>query len=77
MSAYDDNPRALGHYVTIKADDTTGRRSRAAQISACRKRYERTHGVTLTLASKSYSETYGFLPQSAFRYTINRKDSQS
>ena len=72
MSAYDDNPRATGRYVTIKADDTTGRRSRAAQINAHRRRYEISHGVGLTLISKSYSETYGFLAQSAFRYTINR-----
>jgi hypothetical protein len=72
MAAYDDNPQAVGDYVWISADDTTGRRSRAAQISAARKAYREAHGVTLTLIAQSYSETPGFLSRSAFRYRINR-----
>lgn len=72
MSAYNDNPDVAGDYVWIKADDNTDRRSRAAQANAERRRYEREHGVTLTLIAKTYSETHGFLHQSAFRYEIGR-----
>jgi hypothetical protein len=72
MTAYDDNPGVIGRYVTITADDSAGRRSRASQCSAGKRRYEREHKVTLILSSKSYSETYGFLSQSAFKYEIIR-----
>ena len=48
------------------------RHSRGAQISAHRRRYEREHGVTLTLICKTYDETHGFLCRSAFRYEIGR-----
>lgn len=58
--------------VYIRADDSTGRRSRASQITARKLRYERERGVTLTLVSKSYSETYGFLSRSEFRYSMRR-----
>jgi hypothetical protein len=72
VTAYNDNPQAIGDYVWINADDTAGRRSRAAQINAARKAYQAEHGVTLTLIAQSYSETPGFLARSAFRYRINR-----
>lgn len=73
MPAYNDNPHLVGDYVTITADDSSGRRSRAAQISAEKRRYTREHnGITLTLISKSYDEMYGFLSRSAFRYRITR-----
>jgi hypothetical protein len=71
MSAYEAS-YMNGHSVTIHADDSTDRRSRAAQATAVKRRYERLHGVRLTLASRSYSETHGFLSRSAFRYTIER-----
>jgi hypothetical protein len=70
MPVYDDNPAMTGRYVTITADCTTGRRSRAAQINNYRRRFEREHGVRLALLTRSYSETYGFLSRSAFRYTM-------
>ena len=72
MSTYTNNPGATGDTVTITADSSLGRRSRAASIRAWARGYERAHGVTLTLASKSYSETPGFLARSAFTYTIGR-----
>jgi hypothetical protein len=72
MPAYDDNPAVTGDYVWITADGTAGRRSRAAQVNAAKRAYERSHGVTLTLLARSYSETYGFLHRSAFRYEIGR-----
>ena len=73
MSTYDDNPDASGGRVTITADSTLGRRSRAASIRAAKRAYEQGHqGVTLTLISRSYSETAGFLSRSAFTYTIGR-----
>jgi hypothetical protein len=70
--AYNDNPRVTGDYVWITCDATAGRRSRAAHISHECRRYQAEHGVTLTLLAKSYSETYGFLHQSSFRYRITR-----
>jgi hypothetical protein len=72
MPAYDDNPDATGDYVQITCDATTGRRSRAAQINAARRRYQSGHGVTLTLIARSYSETHGFMHRSAFKYEIGR-----
>ena len=72
MTAYDDNPACAGNYVWIKADDTAGRQSRAAQINAAKRAYERKQSVLLALLHKSYSETPGFLHQSAFRYRIAR-----
>lgn len=77
MTAYDDNPRVTGDYVWIKAENCTGRygpdrRGRASAINAGKRAYEREHGVTLELLAKSYSETWGFLHQSAFRYRIHR-----
>lgn len=59
-------------FITINADDTSDRRSRAAQISAHKRRQEKALGVTLTLISKSHSETHGFLAQSSFRYRVAR-----
>jgi hypothetical protein len=70
--AYNDNPDAVGDYVTIKADGDN-RHSRAARIVSGAKRYEAQHKVSLSLIHKSYSETHGFLSQSSFRYRINRK----
>ena len=70
-----DNPGMVGQFVTITSDSTRDRRSRAGEINAGRRRYQREHGVTLTLVSKSYSETYGFLSRSAFRYSIERPQS--
>ena len=58
--------------VYIRADDTTDRRSRASQITARKLSYQRERGVSLTLVSKSYSETYGFLSRSEFRYSSRR-----
>jgi hypothetical protein len=72
MTAYNDNPYLVGDYVWITADDTAGRRSRAAQINAERRRYAREHHVTLKLLARSYDETIGFLHRSAFRYKIIR-----
>lgn len=72
MIAYTDNPDARGNYVTVKADTTTGRRSRAGAITAAARAYAREHGVKLTLVSKSYDEANGFLSRSAFRYRITR-----
>lgn len=72
MTAYDDNPHATGDYVTFKADSTKDRRSRAAEIGAVKRAYEKLHEVTLELVNKSYDEAYGFLRQSAFRYRIVR-----
>lgn len=77
MPAYDDNPNLTGDYVWIKAENTTGRngpdrRSRASQVTAHKKRYERTHGVTLEKLTTSYSETCGFTHQTAIRYKIIR-----
>jgi hypothetical protein len=70
VSAYSDNPNVVGNYVTFKCDDTTNRRSRAAQITAAVRKYERAHKVCLIHISSSYSETHGFLSQSALRYRI-------
>ena len=64
MSAYPDG------YVTINADSTASRRSRAAQINAEKRRHEAVHNVSPTLISKSYSETPGFLSRSSFRYQV-------
>jgi hypothetical protein len=72
MSTYDDNPNAAGGAVTITADDTLGRRSRAAQIRQAARTYARAHGVTLTLISRAYSEAHGFLSRSSFTYEITR-----
>jgi hypothetical protein len=72
MSTYDDNPTATGGSVTITADDSLGRRSRAAQIRQAARAYAQEHAVTLTLIGRSYSETHGFLSRSAFTYTIGR-----
>jgi hypothetical protein len=72
VTAHNDNPRAAGGYVWIRADDTAGRRSRAAQARAERRRYELAHGVTLALVTRSYDEAPGFLHRSAFRYRITR-----
>jgi hypothetical protein len=72
MTTYNDNPNASGGQVTITCDDTLGRRSRAAQIRAAVRAYERDHGVKLTLAGRDYSETHGFLSRSAFTYDISR-----
>jgi hypothetical protein len=72
MPVYSNNPDALGDSVTITCDDTLGRRSRAAQIRAAVRAYERDHGVKLTLAGRDYSETHGFLSRSAFAYNISR-----
>jgi hypothetical protein len=46
------------------------RRSRATRINALRRRHERKHRTKLTLSSKSYDETYGFLSRSRFRYRV-------
>jgi len=54
--------------IYIRCDDSSGRRSRAAQINARKRSYERDHRVTLTLHGKSYSETFGFLSRSEFHY---------
>lgn len=80
MSAYldatptvpDAEIAATWDYIWINADDTTDRRSRAAQANAARRSFERAHNVTLTLVTRSYSETPGFLYRSAFRYRITR-----
>jgi hypothetical protein len=63
------------HIVAIECDDNTNRRSRAAQIGAVKRWYEREMGVKLTLSSTSYSETYGFLHRSTFNYTVNTLES--
>jgi hypothetical protein len=72
MTAYDDNPEARGDWVWVTADDSTDRRSRASQVTAHRRRYEKAHGVRLEFITKHYSETPGFLSRSAFRYRILR-----
>ncbi len=72
MMAWADNPAAAGRFVTIYADDSGGRRSRASQIGARKRVYEAEHQVTLALLSKSYDEMHGFLARSAFRYEIIR-----
>ena len=72
MDTYDDNPDAIGDYVWITCDSAHGRRTRAGSISFAKRAYERAHGVTLTLIHKSYSETFGFLSRSSFRYSITR-----
>lgn len=77
MPAYDDNPDVIGDYMWIKAENCAGRngpdrRGRASAVNAAKRAYEREHGVTLALLCKSYSETHGFLHQSAFRYRIIR-----
>jgi hypothetical protein len=69
---YDDNPRVTGDYVWISCDDTSGRRSRAAQIIAHKRRYMVAHNVTLAFSSVSYSESDGFLSRTAIRYRITR-----
>lgn len=71
MDAYNDNPKVIGDYVTIKAEGDE-RRSRAARIVAEVRRYQAAHNVALIFLSKSYSETHGFLSQTAFRYKIKR-----
>lgn len=58
------------NYVWIREDSTQDRRSRANAINAEKRKYERANGVRLTLLSKSYSETWGFLHRSEFRYTV-------
>jgi hypothetical protein len=68
MSAYLDS--ATDGYIIINADSTAGRRSRAAQVNAAKRRYEAAHDITLTLVGKSYSETAGFLSRSSFRYQV-------
>lgn len=68
MPAYTET---VGADVYIRADDTTDRRSRAAQITARKLRYERERHAVLTLVSKSYSETHGFLSRSEFRYSAS------
>jgi len=54
--------------IIIRADSTHDRRSRAAEINAARRAFERDTGTRLALVTKSYSETYGFLSRSEFRY---------
>lgn len=71
MTAYNDNPNAIGDFVMIKANGD-GRRSRAARIMAEVRRYQEEHKVTLALLGKTYSETHGFLSQSGFNYRIER-----
>ena len=77
MPAYDDNPGVTGDYVWIKAENTAGRygperRPRASMITACKLRYQREHNVTLEKLTISYSESWGFLHQTAIRYKIIR-----
>lgn len=67
-----DNPDGHGQFVTITSDGTTTRQARAGEINAEKRRYEKKFNVKLTLLSKSYSETHGFLLRSAFRYRIGR-----
>lgn len=70
--AYNDNPRGTGDYVWIKADSTGNRRSRAAQIGAEKRAYQKEHGVTLKFITMNRDETYGFLHRTAVRYRIVR-----
>ena len=77
MTTCNDNPGAAGNRVTITADSSLGRRSRAAQIRAAARHYAQRHGVTLTLAGRSYSETPGFLSRSAFTYDISRTEARA
>lgn len=64
--------------ITLTATSTSGphgqvkRRPRANAISALKRRIERETGYTLTLESRRYSETHGFLHQSEFIYAITR-----
>lgn len=69
MSAYLSGITATHLWIT--SDDSSGRRSRGAQIANERRRYERTHGVRLTADHKSYSETHGFLSRTCIRYKIS------
>ena len=62
-------------FVGTTEDSAGGRRSRASAIAAVRRTYERERGVKLTLIHKSYSETYGFLHRSTFRYKIAEGNS--
>lgn len=55
-------------FVTICADDNAGRRSRASQISALKRKYEAEKSCWLMLIYRSYSETPGFMSRSSFRY---------
>jgi hypothetical protein len=73
MPVYEDNIGAQGTNVTITCDDSSDRRSRAAQIGAFKRAYEKEHHIRLTLDHKSYSEAHGFLSRSAFRYKIERQ----
>jgi hypothetical protein len=55
-------------FVTLVSDSTEGRPTRANRINALRRRLEAERGVKLNLISRSYSETWGFLSRSQFRY---------
>ena len=48
------------------------RRSRASQISAKKRAYERNNNVTLTMVSIRRSETYGFAHSTIIRYSVHK-----
>jgi hypothetical protein len=69
-------------FIKWEAESTSGRygevqrRGRAAQISAAKRAWVKAHpGHFLFLCDRSYSETWGFLHQSAFRYRVIRCDA--
>jgi hypothetical protein len=66
MSAYEvaRNSRS----VVFSSDDNTDRRSRASQITALKRKFERDNSCRLMLRNMSYSETHGFLSRSTATY---------
>lgn len=70
--ADNDNPNAIGDYVWIKADSSGNRRSRAAEIGAEKRAYQKEHGVTLEFITMNRDEAPGFLSRTAVRYRITR-----
>lgn len=59
--------------ITLQANSTSYRPSRASQINALKRAIEFLFAVRLILESKSYSEAHGFMNASYFTYRIERE----
>jgi hypothetical protein len=58
-------------FVTINADSTGDRRSRASAVNARKRYFEREARAKLTrIGEPSYSETPGFLSRTSIRYRV-------
>lgn len=62
--------------VVIRAVGTSGRRQRASQVSALKRRIEKEHGCTLTYDHVNYSDCEGFLSRTEVWYRLSDPDAR-